>query len=205
MILIEEERKDIMELSVKIRQLRKMTGLTQEQMANKIDVSRQSVSKWESGSSIPDWESMVKISKLFDIPLNDFVSTDNVEAETQKLLKITLEDLVELSVYNRRKQSFLIFGIIFLLISVLAIIIISIVNSSMLSIQYMLYRYIVADEYSFLPADYSFSYLFAIVSGIIGFGLGVLYFIFSKRNIKKVKRMFFRQHAEDSGYRQSQF
>lgn len=174
-----------MELSVKIRQLRKMTGLTQEQMANKINVSRQSISKWESGSSIPDWESMVKISKLFDIPLNDFVSTDNVETETPKPPKITLEDLVELSVYNRRKQLFLIFGIIFLLISVLAIIIISIVNSSMLSMQYMLYRYIVAGEYSFLPADYSYSYLFAIVSGIIGFGLGVFYFIFSKRNIKK--------------------
>lgn len=174
-----------MELSVKIRQLRKITGLTQEQMANKLNVSRQSVSKWESGSSIPDWESMVKISKLFDVPLNDFLSTDNIETVTQMPPGITLEDLVELSAYNRKRQLFLIFGIIFLLISVVAIIIVSIVNSSMLSIQYMLYRYIVADEYSFLPADYFYSYLFATISGIIGFGLSAFYFILPKRNRKK--------------------
>lgn len=53
-----------------------MAGLTQEQLAEKTDVTRQTVSKWESGISTPDWESMIKISKLFNFTLDEFAGSN---------------------------------------------------------------------------------------------------------------------------------
>jgi len=67
-------------LAEKIMELRKKNGWSQEELAFQMDVSRQSVSKWESGTSIPDLERILKLSQLFG------VSTDY-------LLKEELEDL----------------------------------------------------------------------------------------------------------------
>lgn len=54
-----------MEIGNKINQLRKLSGMTQEQLAEKLNVSRQTISKWESDSTSPDLESIVKISRIF--------------------------------------------------------------------------------------------------------------------------------------------
>ena len=54
-----------MEIGNKINKLRKLSGMTQEQLAEKLNVSRQTVSKWESDSSVPDLTSIVKIGRLF--------------------------------------------------------------------------------------------------------------------------------------------
>ena len=54
-------------LSEKIMSLRKQNGWSQENLADQLDVSRQSVSKWESGTSIPDIEKIVKMSELFNV------------------------------------------------------------------------------------------------------------------------------------------
>ena len=48
-----------MNLSKKIYELRKASGMSQEQLAEKINVSRQSISKWESGQAIPELEKLV--------------------------------------------------------------------------------------------------------------------------------------------------
>ncbi|XMB71867.1 helix-turn-helix domain-containing protein [Mycoplasmatota bacterium WC30] len=53
--------------SEKLRELRKEQGLSQEDLANKLDISRQSVSKWELGVSMPDLDNVIKLSELFDI------------------------------------------------------------------------------------------------------------------------------------------
>ena len=52
-------------LSEKIIMLRKKYGWSQEELAERLDISRQSVSKWESGASIPDLERIVSMSQLF--------------------------------------------------------------------------------------------------------------------------------------------
>ena len=56
-----------MEIGNKINQLRKLSGMTQEQLAEKLNVSRQTISKWESDSTSPDLESIVKISRIFHV------------------------------------------------------------------------------------------------------------------------------------------
>lgn len=57
----------MMNLSRRIFELRKAQGLSQEQLAEKLGVSRQSVSKWESGDSIPEIERLLQMSKVFDV------------------------------------------------------------------------------------------------------------------------------------------
>ena len=56
-----------MNLSEKILALRKSRGMSQEELAEKLDVSRQSVSKWETGQAMPELDKIVAISRLFDI------------------------------------------------------------------------------------------------------------------------------------------
>ncbi len=56
-----------MELSEKIYNLRKQHGLSQEQLAEQLQVSRQAVSKWETGQSTPDSTKLVALSELFSV------------------------------------------------------------------------------------------------------------------------------------------
>ena len=54
-------------LGEKIAVLRKQNGWSQEDLAEQLQISRQSVSKWESGASIPDLDRIVKLSALFGV------------------------------------------------------------------------------------------------------------------------------------------
>ena len=56
-----------MAISDKIQNLRKENGLSQEAFAEKLGVSRQSVSKWESGAAMPDIDKIVSISETFGV------------------------------------------------------------------------------------------------------------------------------------------
>ena len=56
-----------MKLSEKIMILRKQKGWSQEELAEKLEVSRQAVSKWESGQASPDIEKILKMSQLFEV------------------------------------------------------------------------------------------------------------------------------------------
>ena len=62
-----------MEIGNKINQLRKLSGMTQEQLAEKLNVSRQTISKWESESTSPDIESNVIIRRIFHVSLDDML------------------------------------------------------------------------------------------------------------------------------------
>lgn len=68
-------------LAEKIMTLRKKNGWSQEELAEQMNISRQSVSKWESGASIPDLERIVAMSKLFGVS-TDYLLKDEEEKET---------------------------------------------------------------------------------------------------------------------------
>lgn len=87
----------------KLIQLRKKNGWSQEELAEKMLVSRQSVSKWESAQSVPDLEKMVRLSRLFgvttDYLLKDEVGEEEgegvVREEVSHLQKVTMEEAVD--------------------------------------------------------------------------------------------------------------
>lgn len=53
--------------------LRKSHNYTQNDLAKRLDISRQAISKWETGTAIPDLEVLLKISKLYDVTINDIL------------------------------------------------------------------------------------------------------------------------------------
>ena len=67
-----------MQLSEKIALLRKRRGLSQEQLANELDVSRQAIYKWETGQTTPEIEKVKKLSDIFNVSLSDLLN-DNVD------------------------------------------------------------------------------------------------------------------------------
>ena len=62
-----------MEFHNKLYNLRKQKGLSQEELANRLNVSRQTISKWEVGDSTPDMEKLIAISDMFEISLDELV------------------------------------------------------------------------------------------------------------------------------------
>ena len=65
-------------LSEKLYKLRKESGLSQEQLAEQLKVSRQAISKWESGNAVPESEKLIVISKYFGVSL-DYLLKDEDE------------------------------------------------------------------------------------------------------------------------------
>ena len=105
-----------MEFSEKLITLRKGRDLTQEQLAGQLNVSRQSISKWESGQVIPEVEKIIELSKVFNVTLDYLlkpseidelsVKTDMLEQQQKQLLnreqtrtKIFLNILYSAAIY----------------------------------------------------------------------------------------------------------
>lgn len=92
-----------MEISEKILKLRKANNLTQEDLAEKLNVSRQSVSKWESGQTIPELEKLVALSEVFRVTTDYLLKPselDELSIKTEMLEK----KQEELSRENEKRQ-----------------------------------------------------------------------------------------------------
>ncbi len=79
-----------MEFSEKLLTLRKAKTLTQEELAEKLNVSRQSVSKWESGQAVPELDKIVAISTVFDVTTDYLLKSseiDDLSVKTEMLEK----------------------------------------------------------------------------------------------------------------------
>ena len=62
-----------MEFNEQLKVLRKERSLTQEQLANELNVSRQAISNWENNKNLPDLEMVVTIAQLFDLSLDELI------------------------------------------------------------------------------------------------------------------------------------
>lgn len=68
----------------KLKSLRKAKGLTQDELADKIFVTRTAVSKWETGQGYPSIESLKLLAKLFDVTIDELVSDKDVEIKIKQ-------------------------------------------------------------------------------------------------------------------------
>ena len=73
-----------MDISEKLKEARQKTGMTQDQIAEKIMVSRVTVSNWENGKSLPDIVSLISLSDLYSISLDELVKGDSKMTEKVK-------------------------------------------------------------------------------------------------------------------------
>ena len=73
-----------MDLGEKLYELRKNKNLTQEEVAEKLNVTRQSVSKWETNQSTPDFDKILPLCELYEISPNDLIKGNEQELEEEK-------------------------------------------------------------------------------------------------------------------------
>lgn len=86
-----------MTLGAKLQSLRKQSGMSQENLAGQLNVSRQAVSRWELDISLPETENIIKLAKIFNVSfdylLNEEITTNNInnniENDPKNKIKIT--------------------------------------------------------------------------------------------------------------------
>lgn len=104
-----------------ISSLRKEKGYTQEQLAEKLNVSNKSISRWENGNTMPDLSLMPKLCELLEISINELLSGERIESdEYQKKLEeniIINMDLLKKKINGFTKRfMFVVIGIFILLV-----------------------------------------------------------------------------------------
>lgn len=75
-----------MTFAEKLKDIRKQTGTSQEKLAEKLGVSRQAVTKWETGSGIPDIENIIAVSALFNISIDELLGNEKAHKKTSDYL-----------------------------------------------------------------------------------------------------------------------
>ena len=92
-----------MNFSEKLLTLRKSRDFTQEQLAEKLDVSRQSISKWESGQAVPELEKIVALSGIFDVTTDYLLKPSEIDELSVKT--VMLEKQQEEMLVREKKRS----------------------------------------------------------------------------------------------------
>ena len=83
-----------MKFHEKLQNLRKNAGMTQLELAEKLMVSRQAISKWETGNAVPDLENIISICDLFGVSLDCLVRDTGI-VETEEKIQDTAEKMVQ--------------------------------------------------------------------------------------------------------------
>lgn len=90
------ERDEKMKFNEKLIKLRKASGLSQEDLGNKLNVARQTVSKWELGDTDPEMEKLIELSNLFNVSIDELVK----EKEIPEIIARELDHKKIESVYS---------------------------------------------------------------------------------------------------------
>ncbi len=153
-------------LKENIKSIRKSRGLSQEELAIKLNVVRQTISKWEQGLSVPDSEMLISISEVLETPVSTLLGeniseskVDDLKAISEKLEIINLQ-LSQMK--NARRKI-----IHWILISLCAIIIMIFVSLILLNSTYLNWNYNNPENVVLGVAFHSFEWLFIRIAPII--------------------------------------
>ena len=125
----ESAKEEITMFQDNLKALRKRKGITQEELATRLNVVRQTVSKWEKGLSVPDSELLIKLAEILEVPVSRLLGSKIETAEQPDALAEQLSQINEqLAIKNRRAKrvrkaiAFIVGGIIavYILILILA-------------------------------------------------------------------------------------
>ena len=160
---------------------RKAKGLSQEELAIKLNVVRQTISKWEQGLSVPDAEMLISISEVFDTSVSTFLG-ENLSESKEDDLKVISEklEIINLQLSQRKKEKRKI--IHWTLISLCIIIIIMFLSLILLNSPYFNWDYSKPENAVLGVAFHSFEWLFVRIGPIILMGLLIEVFLTRKKN-----------------------
>lgn len=96
---------DLVKIGNNLRELRKENGLTQEMLAEKMGVARRTVSRWETGSNMPDLDILIDLSELYGADLRELLSGERKSETMDRELKETVLDVADYS--NEEKERLL--------------------------------------------------------------------------------------------------
>ena len=88
--------RNIVEFNEKLQELRKSKGLTQEELAEALYVSRTAISKWESGRGYPSIDSLKEISKFFSVTIDELLSSEKIVNIAERENKSNIRNICDL-------------------------------------------------------------------------------------------------------------
>ncbi len=153
-------------LKENIKQLRKSKGLSQEELAIKLNVVRQTISKWEQGLSVPDSEMLISISRVLETSVSTLLGENISEAKVDDL-KVISEKLEIINLQLSEKKNLRRKIIHWLLISLCAITIIIFILLFLLNSPYFNWDYNNPENAVLGVAFHSFEWLFIRIAPII--------------------------------------
>ena len=92
-------------LNENIKALRKSTGLSQQDLADKLNVVRQTISKWEQGLSVPDSDLLIALSEALETPVSTLLGETLAESEADEV-KVLAEKLEVINLQFARRKAF---------------------------------------------------------------------------------------------------
>jgi len=107
-----------------LKALRKNKGLSQEELSIKLNVVRQTISKWEQGLSVPDAEMLISISKVFDTPVSTLLGETISENNPDTLKEISEKlEIINLQLAQRKENKRKFWHLFFIVVSILLLLI----------------------------------------------------------------------------------
>lgn len=102
-----------------IKELRKEKNLTQEELAEKFGVARRTVSRWETGSNMPDLDILIEMADFYDVDLREILDGERKSEKMEKDLKETVLKVAEYSNEEKRKSTRMI--LVFFVVGIVAL------------------------------------------------------------------------------------
>lgn len=153
-------------LNENIKAFRKSKGLSQQELAVKLNVVRQTVSKWEQGRSVPDSDMLISLSEVLEIPVSTLLGETVIETEVDGLKAISEKlEVINLQLAQRKAAGRKI--VRWLLISLCAIIVMIFAALIIWSSPYLGWDYSDPETAVLGVAFHSFEWLFVRVAPII--------------------------------------
>lgn len=168
-------------LNENIKAIRKSKGLSQQELAVKLNVVRQTVSKWEQGLSVPDSDMLITISEVLETPVSTLLGETIIETEVDTLKAISEKlEVINLQLAQRKTTRRKI--IRWLLISLCAIIVIAFAAIGILNSPYLGWDYSDPETAVLGVAFHSLEWLFVRVAPIIFIAAIIgIFFTFKKK------------------------
>lgn len=153
-------------LNENMKAIRKSKGLSQQELAIKLNVVRQTVSKWEQGLSVPDSDMLISISEVLETPVSTLLGETVIETEVDNLKAISEKlEVINLQLAQRKTTKRKI--VCWLLISLCAIIILIFAALIRMNSPYLGWDYSDPEAAVLGVAFHSFEWLFVRVAPII--------------------------------------